>query len=143
MKNVHKFAFTLSMLIALLSTTAWAQSSGIEFFHGSLAEAKAKAKAENKLIFIDAYTSWCGPCRVMAANVFTDPSVGEYYNSHFINLKVDMEKGEGPELGRRYSVMGYPTLLFVDGNGEVVSRTMGGKAASDFIALGQKVVKAN
>lgn len=145
MKNVTRFSFCF-LLLALLSTTAGLKAqgnAGIQFFHGTFAEAQAKAKQENKLIFMDAYTSWCAPCRFMAANVFTDPSVGEYYNAHFVNLKVDMEKGEGPDLSRRYSVMAYPTLLFIDGNGAVKSRTMGGKSASEFIALGQKVVKDN
>lgn len=143
MKYATKFAFLMVMVWMVAGATGVkAQNeTGIQFFHGSFAEAQAKAKKESKLIFMDAYTSWCAPCRYMAANVFTDQSVGEYYNSHFVNLKVDMEKGEGPELARRYSVMAYPTLLFLDGNGEVKSRTMGGKPAADFIALGQKAVK--
>ena len=143
MKYATKFAFLMALVWMVAGATGVkAQGeTGIQFFHGSFAEAQAKAKKENKLIFMDAYTSWCAPCRYMAANVFTDQSVGEYYNSHFVNLKVDMEKGEGPELARRYSVMAYPTLLFLDGNGEVKSRTMGGKPAADFIALGQKAIK--
>lgn len=92
---------------------------------------------------MDAYTTWCGPCRYMSANVFTDQSVAEYYNAHFINLKMDMERGEGPTLSRRYSVMGYPTLLFINSNGEVKKRVMGGKKAAEFIALGQGVIKEN
>jgi thiol:disulfide interchange protein len=155
MKNVQRFTLFLMLLLAVSGLKAQTPS-GIQFFHGTFAEAQAKAKKENKLIFMeakakkenklifmDAYTSWCAPCRFMAANVFTDQSVGEYYNAHFVNLKVDMENGEGPDLSRRYSVMAYPTLLFIDGNGEVKSRTMGGKPASEFIALGQKVVKGN
>ena len=89
-------------------------ATGIEFDHLTFEEAKAKALEENKLIFIDAYTSWCGPCKRMAANVFTNEAVGAYFNENFINLKIDMEKGEGPAIGRKYRVAGYPTLLFVD-----------------------------
>ncbi|HEX2901248.1 MAG TPA: DUF255 domain-containing protein [Bacteroidia bacterium] len=146
MKNATKFTILLMALFVVVGATglkAQSPATGIQFFHGTFAEAQAKAKKENKLIFMDAYTSWCAPCRFMSANVFTDQSVGEYYNAHFVNIKVDMEKGEGPDLGRRYSVMAYPTLLFIDGNGEVKSRTMGGKPASEFIALGQKAVKGN
>jgi thiol:disulfide interchange protein len=143
MKHIQRFTLVLLLLAAATGLQAQTEATGIQFFHGTFAEAQAKAKKENKLIFMDAYTSWCAPCRFMAANVFTDQSVGEYYNAHFINLKVDMEKGEGPDLSRRYSVMAYPTLLFIDGNGEVKSRTMGGKPAAEFISLGQKVVKAN
>lgn len=146
MKNVQKSTLYLLVLVCMLGAVelkAQTDATGIEFFHGTFAEAQAKANKENKLIFMDAYTSWCAPCRFMASNVFTDQSVGEYYNAHFINMKVDMEKGEGVDLSRRYSVMAYPTLLFINGNGEVKSRTMGGKPAADFIALGQKVVKGN
>jgi thiol:disulfide interchange protein len=143
MKNVQRFTLLLLFVLTVTGLQAQTEATGIQFFHGTFAEAQVKAKQENKLIFMDAYTSWCAPCRFMAANVFTDQSVGEYYNAHFINMKVDMEKGEGIDLSRRYSVMAYPTLLFLDGNGEVKSRTMGGKPAAEFIALGQKAVKGN
>ena len=142
MKHIQQLTLFLVMLVAVSGLRAQAPTA-IDFFHGTFAEAQAKAKRENKLIFMDAYTSWCGPCRFMSSNVFTDPSVGEYYNAHFVNVKVDMEKGEGVDLSRRYNVMAYPTLLFIDGNGDVKSRAVGGKPASEFIALGQKVVKAN
>jgi thiol:disulfide interchange protein len=144
MKNLTKIVF-FSILLTVMgfSVDMKAQNAGIQFFHGTFAEAQAKAKAENKLIFMDAYTSWCAPCRYMAANVFTDQSVGEYYNAHFVNIKVDMEKGEGPELGRRYNVNAYPTFLFINGStGEVALRSLGGKPASDFISEGQKAVKS-
>lgn len=146
MKHVQKitaFCLLFAAMLSFASLKAQSDAPGIQFFHGTFAEAQAKAKKENKLIFMDAYTTWCGPCRAMSANVFTDPSVAEYYNAHFINLKVDMERGEGPTLGRRYSVMGYPTLLYINSEGEVKNRVMGGKSASDFIAIGQKVIKAN
>jgi thiol-disulfide isomerase/thioredoxin len=143
MKNVTRVSIFLSLLMVLGFTTDLRAQDGIQFFHGTFAEAQAKAKRENKLIFMDAYTSWCGPCKWMSANVFTDPSVAEYYNAHFVNVKMDMERGEGPDLGRRFSIMAYPTLLFIDNTGAVKSRAMGAKPAADFIALGQKVVKGN
>ena len=48
------------------------------------------------MIFLDAYASWCGPCKMLQKNVFTKKAVGDFYNSKFINVKMDMEKGEGP-----------------------------------------------
>ena len=152
MKNSKTIGTALVMFLMLaLGTTAFAQSSaesesehaksavqGIDFFHGSFSEAKAKAAKENKLIFIDAYTVWCGPCKWMAANTFTDSAVGEFFNKNFVNMKVDMEKGEGRELARRYRVAAYPTLLFVDSQGAVKHRAMGAKRSGDFIALGKK-----
>lgn len=97
----------------------------------------AKAKAENKIVFVDAYAVWCGPCKWMDANVFIDTKVGEFYNETFINAKIDMEKGEGPEIAKKYNVRAYPTFLFINGDGELVHRGVGGRPADEFMALGE------
>jgi thiol-disulfide isomerase/thioredoxin len=77
----------------------------------------------------------------MAATVFKEEVVGDYYNGNFINMKIDMEKGEGPELARKYQVRAYPTFFFVDENGEVVSKATGGKATKQFLQLGENALK--
>jgi thiol-disulfide isomerase/thioredoxin len=123
-------------ILSVLSVSVNAQKNSIAFEHGTFAEIKAKALKENKLIFIDAYTTWCGPCKQMSKNVFTDASVAEHYNKNFINAKIDMEKGEGIEIAKQYQVQCYPNLLFVDGNGNLVHRVAGSMTATDFIALG-------
>ncbi|MFT4533789.1 MAG: thiol-disulfide isomerase/thioredoxin [Saprospiraceae bacterium] len=109
---------------------------GIKFEATSFNEAITTAKAENKLIFVDAYTTWCGPCKWMAKNVFTDPQVGDFYNESFVNVKIDMEKGEGPRLAKSWEITGYPTLIFIDKNGMVIHRSMGSRPAEDFVDLG-------
>lgn len=116
-------------------------ASGIKFHKGTWAEALAAAKAQDKLIFMDCYTSWCGPCKAMAANVFPLEEVGNYYNNNFINVKMDMEKGEGRQLSQEYNVRAYPTLLFIDGDGKVVHSSKGGKPAEQFISLGKAALK--
>ena len=123
----------------LMSVGAFAQ--GIDFFHGNWSEALAAAKAEDKIIFVDAYTTWCGPCKRMAANVFPDEKVGEFYNSNFLNVKMDMEKGEGRKIRSEYKVASFPTLLFVDGDGKLVHREVGARQADAFINLGKKALK--
>ncbi|MGQ1909455.1 thioredoxin family protein [Marinifilum sp. RC60d5] len=110
-------------------------AQGIEFEHGTWAEAKAKAKVENKLIFVDVYTDWCGPCMRMAASVFKDSNVGEYMNSNFISMKIDAEKGEGVAFAKEYATKAFPTLLFINGDGKVVYKSVGGKNSEEFIAL--------
>ena len=55
------------------------QAQGIEFFHGTWAEALEKAKTEEKIIFVDAFASWCGPCKRMASQTFPDPEAGNYF----------------------------------------------------------------
>ncbi|MDX1904390.1 MAG: thioredoxin family protein [Thermonemataceae bacterium] len=109
----------------------------INFEHGTWAEVKAKAKSEKKAIFVDAFTTWCGPCKWMAANTFTDTEVGKFYNANFINYKFDMEKGEGTTFAQTYSVNAYPTLLFFDANGEIVHKMMGAAPAEPFLAWGK------
>ncbi len=116
----------LLILPLLLACTLSAQDgAGIDFLEKPFAELIAQAKQENKLIFVDAYTTWCGPCKMMTAKVFPDQRVGEVYNARFINAKFDMEKGEGPGLAKRYSVSAYPTYLFVNGDGELVHKGLG------------------
>lgn len=113
-----------------------AQSDGIAFRELSFSDALKAAKAEGKLLFVDCFTTWCGPCRMLSKVVFKDSLFADYFNRHFVNLKMDMEKGEGVELRKKYDVRGYPTLLFLDANGEVVHRLIG---AEDAPALLRKV----
>lgn len=126
------FAFFYAMSLS-------AQTAGINFLHGTTwAEAVAKAKAENKLIFIDFYTQWCGPCMNMAQTVFTLPTVGYYYNNTFINLKIDAEDGEGVALAKKYGVRSYPTYAFVDPTTEeIVHRSSSRQSAEQFIQTGK------
>jgi thiol-disulfide isomerase/thioredoxin len=123
------------------SQTENSELKGIHFFHGTFAEALAKAEQEDKLIFMDAFTTWCGPCKRMAASVFPDEAVGEFYNANFINVKMDMEKGEGPDLSQRYGVRSYPTLLYIGADGKVVHNSSGARPPEAFIELGQEALK--
>ena len=123
------FAICFSLIII----SAHSQSKEMEFEKGSFSEIKAKAKTENKLIFMDCYTSWCGPCKMMARETFTNDTVANYFNKHFINCSFDMEKGEGIKLADNYKVSCYPTLLFIDGEGNIVHRGAGYMGVSDFM----------
>ncbi|KUG12947.1 thiol:disulfide interchange protein [Elizabethkingia sp. HvH-WGS333] len=122
----------ISTLFLFLGVLAFSQA-GIKFDEGNFSSLLAKAKKENKLIFLDAYASWCGPCKLMAKNIFTLQSVGDYYNGHFVNAKMDMEKGEGVELAKKYNVRAYPTYLFINGDGEIVHRVLGYVEEKPFI----------
>jgi len=124
--------------ISVFASQLSAQNKSITFEHSSFKEIKEKAIKENKLIFIDAYTTWCGPCKQMARNVFTNDTVAEYYNKNFVNAKIDMEKGEGIEIAKLYEVRCYPNLLFVDGNGNLVHRIAGSMSPKEFMALAEE-----
>lgn len=98
-----------------------------------------QAKKENKLVFIDCYTTWCGPCKYLSKNVFSDAELGNTYNSQFVNFKSDMEKGEGLEIAKKYDINAYPTLLWLDGEGEVVYQIVGAYAKEDFMKIANDV----
>ena len=115
------------------STDTAAVSGGIVFSHDAWADILKKAKAENKMIFMDCYTVWCGPCKQLARTVFKDPQVGTLMNDKFINVKVDMEKGEGIDLKNRFDVKAFPTLLFFSPSGEVEHRIVGSVPSAEFI----------
>lgn len=130
---MKKILFTI-LVCALAASSAFAQ---INFETTDWASVKAKALKENKPIFIDTYTSWCGPCKMMLKNIFPLPEVGKFFNNSFICYKVDAEKGEGIDIAKAYTVTGYPTYLFIDGNGKLLYRSSGSMPADKFIAEGK------
>lgn len=115
-------------------------SQGIEFRSGSWEEIKEIAQKENKLIFLDAYTSWCGPCKWMEKNTFLDAQVGDFYNKNVIAFKQDMEKGEGPMLSKKFGVTQYPTYMFIDSKENVVHKGQGAKQPDVFIEFGKQAL---
>lgn len=98
---------------------------GIQFIEADWNKALAEAKKQNKLVFLDAYASWCSPCKLLKRNTFPDKAAGEYFNSNFINVAIDMEKGDGPTLAEKYGVNAYPTLIITDANGKIITYTQG------------------
>lgn len=127
----------------LFSTLAVFAQEAIQFQELPFKELVAKAKKDNKIVFIDAYASWCGPCKMMERNVFTKKSVGDYYNSNFVNARFDMEKGEGREIAAKYGVRSYPTYLFLNGDGELVSQNFGYMEESMFLTMAQDINSPN
>ncbi|NML36622.1 thioredoxin fold domain-containing protein [Chitinophaga sp. G-6-1-13] len=122
----------LSMLCLLVALKGMAQEE-IAFNNATWQASLDQATKENKLIFLDCYTSWCGPCKWMEKNVFNVPEVFNYYNQHFINTKHDMEKGEGVDLRKKYNIQSFPTYLFINGKGEVVHRTGSRMSVEEFL----------
>lgn len=116
--------------------------NGIRFTQGTWDELLQKAKAENKLIFVDFYTQWCGPCYNMATTVFTLPQVGSFYNKHFVCAKIDAEVGEGIALAKKFKVRSYPTYVFIDPvSNELVHRSGSRQSVEQFLYTGQSAVQ--
>ncbi len=97
------------------------------------------AKAAGKPVFLDFYTDWCGPCRVMDRDVFTDGNLAAFFNERFLNLKINAEKGDGLALAKQFGISGYPTLLFLDAQGLETKRVVGIATASKLMKMGKEV----
>lgn len=137
-KGVFLFMFIAGLFFTL---TGVAQDTGIRFEHTDWEKVREKAANEKKLIFADFFTEWCGPCLAMAEDVFPLREVGDFYNTHFVNVKVDAEKGEGKTLREKYKVVSYPTFLFIDPQtGEVVHRSSSRQEAETFLFTGKSAV---
>ncbi len=125
---------TILLILLFVSSLATAQ---IQFTQDNWQTVLAHAKSQNRYVFVDAYTTWCGPCKVMDRDVFAQPNVGDFYNANFINVKLNMEQGDGPAVARQFGVYAYPTYLFLSPEGELVHRSQGIQAPDRFIELGK------
>jgi thiol-disulfide isomerase/thioredoxin len=120
--------------------TLQAQNHEINFVQTKWKEVLLKSKKEKKLVFLDCYTSWCGPCFWMKKNVFVNDSVADFYNKNFIPVKMDMEKGEGLELAKTYKINSYPTFLYLNEKGEILHRSSGSADVQPFIETGKNAL---
>jgi thiol-disulfide isomerase/thioredoxin len=116
--------------------------SGIKFFKGSWKDVLAESKRQNKPVFVDLFTTWCGPCKQMAKEAFPDAKVGEKFNANFVSYQIDAEKGEGIELARKYVVTAYPTSLFVGADGELIHRIVGYGGIKGMLDQADKAIEA-
>ena len=132
-------------LFLILLLTGWGyvlcaqeeKQEGIVFMENEpWSEVLRQAKEQNRLIFMDCYTVWCGPCKGLSKDVFPQKQVGDFFNAHFVNAKYDMEKGDGKMLREKYKeyIIGFPTLLLIDQNGKVIHQMAGFQKAEDLIA---------
>jgi len=140
---MKKQLFALLFIFSMSASYTVAQNRSIEFNHGTFSEILAQAKKENKMIYIDCFTVWCGPCKWMAKNVFTNDTVADFYNKNFINAKIDMEKGEGIEIAKKYGINAYPTLLYINGDGVQMHRICGAAPAKEFVEMGKDALSSD
>lgn len=126
-------------------------SSGVRWTEGlNWQQVKEKAKMENKFIFFDCYATWCGPCKTMDKNVYTDSMVGQFMNDKFICVKVQLDRTEYDDnevkkwyteasmIQSYYSVTSFPTFLFFSPNGTPLHKGVGYKRPDEFIELAKE-----
>ena len=142
LKNKKNLANFIAGAVFSLSLTdyCFAQNRSINFEKESFESIKKEAKNSNKLIFMDGYTAWCGPCKWMDKNVFTNDSVADFYNSNFINIKMDMESEEGKTINELFAINSYPTFLYLNGKGELIHQGAGKHKSGEFVNLGKEAL---
>lgn len=114
---------------------------GVNFVKSeTLSDVLDRAEIENKLVFVDFYTTWCLPCKMMDQDVFPDKGIADFMNKNFLSYKVDAEKGTGPDLVYVYSVQAYPTLIFMDAKGNVIEKKEGAAYQTELRAMGQRAL---
>lgn len=118
-------------------------------------DAVDQARKSGKPIMVDFYTDWCGWCKVLDRETYTDAQVIKLADASFVSLKINAEK-EGTAQAKRYGITGFPTILFLDaaklpaigkegdgkaGDGEVVGKIVGferpGPFATKMTAIAQ------
>jgi thiol:disulfide interchange protein len=142
--NTNKPIWIVALLVLLTAALTAASydapnnNEGIRFFEGTWSEAVKKSKEENKPIFLDVYATWCGPCKMLKRNTFSDKGVGEYFNTHFINVSIDGEEEEGRKLMEKFNLRAYPSLLVIDQHETAQVVEAGYKSPNKLIDFGKK-----
>lgn len=131
-------------ILCLAGSICISRAEGIRFFEGNYKEAIQKAVEEKKLIFMDVYTPWCGPCLNMEDKVFSLPGVGDFYNQHFVSIRVDWESPEGKILAQRFYVASFPAFLFIRPDDEKVVHEHGGSQRAEvFLQIGRAALDSS
>ncbi len=132
--------FLPAVLLFILPAFSRAQE-GIRFNPESLDSARVAAGLQHRLVFVDVFTVWCRPCRLMDLEVFSQAATGAFFNSHFINIRIDAEKGTGPGIALRYQVPSYPCYLFLDPDGKLIFLGHGFCNGDQLIAMAREALE--
>jgi len=143
---MKKIAIVLVSLLAISLSHSMVNANNSEsinttvFKVNTYNEALALAKEQNKPILVDISASWCGYCKRMKKNVYTNSEVASYLNNNFITIAIDGEVGEGIDMAKKYNVTGYPTFVFINPDGSLLHKTAGYHSTKEFIKLGESVI---
>jgi len=134
-----KYIYLILFFIALNTNVSYSQ--GTKFFEGSWKDALELSKEKHKLIFVDAYTTWCKPCRRMKNEILPAKKVGKFMNQNFINLSIDVNTWNGLVFSLFYDVRSYPSYFYIDPNGKIIHKESGFKSEKVFIRMGEFALK--
>lgn len=116
------FAYFLTFCLCLVVQVELRADNNLPFMKFSFEEAEKMASKQGKLLFVDFYATWCGPCRWMEETTFQNEEVKSALKSNFISVRVNIDDFEGFALKSKYDVRYLPTMLLINPSGRVVER---------------------
>ena len=146
LKRIYNFIAVAFVTVVMFScnstksTTTNSGQKGVVFQSKKFEKVLSLAKSQNKPVFLEFYTTWCGPCKLFEREVLSSPEVYQYMNENFINVKIDAEAGEGPALAQRYLVTQYPTMYFLNAKGDILTAKEGMPGGTELLSLGDNAL---
>lgn len=140
--NCHTVGLTCGLFLLLCGTSSAQEThrkNEINFLDRSFSQALTSAKGQHKVVFVDAYAVWCVPCKDLKLKTFKNSQVASYFNNNFINISIDVEKGEGEKFAELFDVSSYPTLLFIDENGNLIKKAEGFIDVTSILTLAKNI----
>jgi len=129
------------LLFILVCFTPFIAKAQVDFLDGpEWHEVKELSAHTGRPIFIDFYTTWCGPCKKMDRTTFMDPTVSEVLNEQFVCLKLNAEADINEDLVQLYRIKSYPTFVFVNQNGELIYKESGYRSAEELRSICENIL---
>ncbi len=132
-----KRVFTLLTVLAALGFAACRPDSSTTWFSGSLEAARAEAGTRDTMVMIEFYADWCNWCRRLDADTFSVPEV-QHELAKLVSIKLNGEKS-GADLAATFGVDSYPTLIFLDPDGNEMDRILGYLPPDRFLRRVQRI----
>lgn len=120
-----------------------AADAQVRFLDSSTDAVRKEAIAQDKLVFIDLYATWCGPCKAMERDVFSKKEVGDFMDEYFVAAKYDIDKPTGKALAGKHGIRSIPTYLVFNTEGDLLGKITGSMPAEEFTAAASEDHRRN